>query len=600
MSTKRRSGWLASAAGLILLLAATAAAAPAGGGAPAATQLGFATPETGATVRGMARIAVRKSDPGGYVAFRIDDRFAHATVAPFEMRWDTSTTRDGEHTVQADAYDDSGAHEGTSSIRVKVANQVPLTDKEGVKLTVRFRQNEVVDRQVTGSGELGELALDETLPPGLEELAARLTASMSEIVLDAFYKGSRSLLRHRIRKGGLLIGASQRELSEMGKYATVEVSRNGLALPILSSPDRPRIPLGEISFALADFPVKEGDTWRSPLGVIPDLLKRQIVFVRAEHTFNGVWYFQGRECAKITSKYTLPDIELPLSGAFLSARATPTWQIEFTQGAAVSGYPAPGVAPGGAGSGALSGLDYREQWRAQRRMALEALRQQRRLRPTRSRLRELYLQQLGLAQPGAAGTATAPAAPQVVQSAKLTDLGGTRTTWLAVESGKILRTEDEIRGRLSFSFGSEAAPSGAGAVGMPAMPPMPGGMPVPTGLPAMISGVAGMPGLVMPGMPGAAGALAPGAQGGIPPEFAQMGRQLLGQGISAETIAQMASQRLGRTISAQEVRQATGGEPGTAGPPGATAAEGGTEGPKKVPPSLTYSLTLVTQLVGPT
>ncbi|MBN1458416.1 MAG: hypothetical protein JXA57_02695, partial [Armatimonadetes bacterium] len=83
------------------------------------------SPEPGATLRGTALLKVTWANPTGYVVFRIDDKFAYATTAPFEMRWDTSSAVDGQHVIAVDAYDASARYAGGASVSVVVENTVP-------------------------------------------------------------------------------------------------------------------------------------------------------------------------------------------------------------------------------------------------------------------------------------------------------------------------------------------------------------------------------------------------------------------------------------------------------------------------------------------
>jgi len=267
------------------------------------------SPESDAKLRGVAAITANSPNASGYIVFRVDGEFAYATTVPFRMRWDTSTTNDGSHVVRVDAYDSSGNSTGSNSIKVVVENAIP-TPESGVLLTVKFGERDVLSRQVTGHGELAALQADQVLPEGFDALSADFKGELNQTVLDASYEGVTALVRDRLRSASLTAEGVRRPVTEVGQYAMVQVSRNGLTVPASTATTRPRIGLGEISFALADYPVMPGDTWQSPLGVVPELYKREAIFVQATHKFEGLRWFKGKECAVITSTYQIPEVPL--------------------------------------------------------------------------------------------------------------------------------------------------------------------------------------------------------------------------------------------------------------------------------------------------
>ena len=110
-------------------------------------------PEQGSKLRGTALVKVDFPNPMGYVMFRIDDRFAHATTPPFEMKWDTTSALDGEHVVSVDAYDGSARYVGSASVGIVIENAIP-TPPNGVLLTVRFDEHDMLTRTLVARGEL--------------------------------------------------------------------------------------------------------------------------------------------------------------------------------------------------------------------------------------------------------------------------------------------------------------------------------------------------------------------------------------------------------------------------------------------------------------
>ena len=139
-------------------------------GVPVGVGVEIVSPEQGAKLRGTALVKVDYQNPMGYVMFRIGDRFAYATTPPYEMRWDTTSALDGQHVISADAYDGSARYAGSASISVMVENSIP-TPPDGVLLTVRFDEHDLLARVITARGELSALQADEALPTGFEALA---------------------------------------------------------------------------------------------------------------------------------------------------------------------------------------------------------------------------------------------------------------------------------------------------------------------------------------------------------------------------------------------------------------------------------------------
>lgn len=381
----------------------------------------IAAPEPGAKLRGLAVVEVEWDDPSGYVIFRVGDRFAYATTQPYEMRWDTSTTLDGRHIVSADAYDRSGGYAGASSISVMVENAIP-TPPEGVLLTVLFDEHDLMTREIVARGELSSLGAGEGLPAGFDVLAGDLRCTLNQSVMDTFYEGASTLLRNRLRIGALVVDGESRTLPEVGLYAMVQISRNGLAIPATAATTKPRLGLGEVSAALRDYPVVPGDTWEAPIGVVCDLYTRRAVFVRARHTFDGLRWFRGRECAVVTSSYTIPKLPLlePKSRETAAAAglAPSPYRIELTQQR--------GMRARGGGRGMRS------------------------MRGERGAMRRGAGARRGAAATPRPGAAPGRAAAGEVESARLVDLEGTRRTYLTRATGTVLRTEDTILGKVEF------------------------------------------------------------------------------------------------------------------------------------------------------
>jgi hypothetical protein len=382
----------------------------------------------------------------------VDGEFVYASTSPYEVRWDTSTVADGSHIIRADAYDNSGNYAGSSSIKVLVENTIP-TPEGGVLLTVKFGEHDIFNRIVTGRGEMSALRADQVLPQGFDVLAGELRGELNQTVLDAYYEGVTALVRNRLRTASLTAEALRQSVPEVGQYTMVQVSRNGLTIPASSATSRPRLGLGEVSLAFADYPVLPGDTWESPLGAVYDLYTRRAIFVQARHTFEGLRWFRGRECAVVSSSYTLP--ELPLLEKAPAAQPQTTaaaaigdgFQVALTGGRrGGGGMRGGGGARGGgmrAGGGMRGGAGGRGGTRGGAARAGATAR-------GGGARRGAARGRTGQAAPGGAGRIT----PQALESARLVTLEGERITYVTRESGRIVHTEDTIRGKVEFRAGA--------------------------------------------------------------------------------------------------------------------------------------------------
>lgn len=447
-NTRRRLLWpvvlaalAASAVGLLWTTvrpALAVAANPAGarpGAAATSTDLPnsfggvqILAPQSGAKLRGLTRIKAEWPNARGYAVFRVDGKFMYATTPPYEMRWDSSTAKDGKHVVTVDAYDSSTRYAGSASIGVVVENSIDCPP-EGVLLTVRFDERDQLGRQISARGELEALRANEVLPAGFDVLSGELRGRLSQSVLDTLYEGTSALVRNQLRTGSLIIGGTSRPVSEAGRYAMVQISPNGLAVPETAGGTRPRLGMGEVSISLADYPVLPGDTWHKPMGVVCDLYTRRAIYVQGTHTFEGLRWFRGRECAVVISKYTVR--ELPLfSGDVQQVAATlppsPSYTVELTQmrGSMMGGGMRGGGMRGGGMRGGRAGM-MRGGAGAQRRGPATAV------------------------PGGAPGRAAGE-----LQRVRLVDLEGTRRTFLTRESGRVLHMQDTILGSVQFQVAS--------------------------------------------------------------------------------------------------------------------------------------------------
>lgn len=377
----------------------------------------ISAPRSGESVRGMAKVFAEQPDTNGTVIFRVDDQFAFATSHPFVMRWDTKDAAEGEHTIQADAYDPSYNLIGSDTVTVRVDNAVPdAIPADGLRLVIRFREGEVLTYKAWARGTLEGAKTGEVIPAALTPLAGQLTANIGLTVLDAG-RGGPALVRVRLRNGLITFGATRAQLPET--RASLVIGNQGLAAPPTRVANRPRVGLGEIGLLIPSEPLREGDAWDSRMTVVVELQARKPIQVMGSHTFQGVWWYDGEPCARINSTYTLPTVPLVLNPGQVTAQAPAAsrFGLSLTQG------------PGGMGGrgGMMGGMG-------------------------------------GMGGPGGMmggmGRTGGPGAGASADSAQLVGLSGTRTTWISLRRGKVVRTEDRIEGSLSIrTAGAGGAPT---------------------------------------------------------------------------------------------------------------------------------------------
>ena len=136
--------------------------------ASAQAQIKIESPESGATVRGVARIRVTgtEADSGGWISFGIQpsgEEYVAATTFPFELKWNTQLRDgndkqaypDGRYTVAAVAYDGSGKKLSQDSVRLIVANSI-RSSEVGAPLLLRthYRRGPRLSYEVEGSGRV--------------------------------------------------------------------------------------------------------------------------------------------------------------------------------------------------------------------------------------------------------------------------------------------------------------------------------------------------------------------------------------------------------------------------------------------------------------
>jgi hypothetical protein len=387
---------------------------------PLTTKITITSPTTQAALKGIVEVKIAGLEKGGFVIFRLDDAFAYATAYPYTMRWDTQGAEDGKHVIRVNAYAPNGRMVGVTSQTVEVKNRLPVTGEGGVSLGIRPPMGGVVVRDMEATSTVAGLGGDTVLPGSLLGLKSRLFARIGQSI-SSVSPGGPAEIRSTLRQGNISADNKSLPFPEKGFYGIFTQSPSGLAIPPSPESQRPRIGLAEISLEAPPGKVAVGTTWVAPMRVVPDLVRRNSIQVMGTHTFEGLWWRQNRRCARISSSYEIG--EVALAGGASSLEGTGAPQLEnvgdldtLTNSTADSMM--------SAGSGADSGI--------------------------------AGIFGEGGSQPQAAGTATPPVSESKTlteqEVARLTGLTGSRTTWIDIDKGVVVRIEDAISG--TFAFGS--------------------------------------------------------------------------------------------------------------------------------------------------
>ncbi|PYS12164.1 MAG: hypothetical protein DMG15_15320 [Acidobacteria bacterium] len=118
------------------------------------------SPINGATVVGTITLTVTASDNVGVggVQYYLDNvpLGAEQTVSPYSMSWNTTTTTDGAHTLQAVARDTTGNTGQSGVITVQISNGVPISFKQAASSTSDANAT-TISRAFTSAATAGNL-----------------------------------------------------------------------------------------------------------------------------------------------------------------------------------------------------------------------------------------------------------------------------------------------------------------------------------------------------------------------------------------------------------------------------------------------------------
>ena len=302
------------------------------------------SPADGAVVRGITKVTASKDKPGGYVSIFVDGSFAKATVAPFELDWDTRPSGDGPHTISITGYGASGEVEGTAETRVDVRNAIgqEALPQEGIPLRYRYKEKEKWEYEVrvtAQAGAKGEVPLPAaTMQSGtLSALVAQRVENIKDVVpppppaaaagQPAAAGGQSGTPQPRkpetvatiitqVRTGRLDSPGTGGRLPQAGQAARSSRTLDGRVMPVAAPGGQP-IALGNLSIVFPPDPVKVGDKWNAPMTILPVLRSSAVAKVNAEHKVEGVQWEQGLETVRIVSTFKVGSLPVGVGGMAL-------------------------------------------------------------------------------------------------------------------------------------------------------------------------------------------------------------------------------------------------------------------------------------------
>lgn len=302
------------------------------------------SPADGAVVRGITKVTASKDKSGGYVSFFVDGSFAKATMAPFEIDWDTRPSGDGPHTVTVTGYGASGEVEGTAETRVDVRNAIgqEALPQEGIPLRYRYKEKEKWEYEVRVSaqaGAKGEVPLPAAaLESGtLAALVTQRVENVKEVIPPAPPAAAGAppvagsgqsaagqprkpetvaMVVTQVRTGRLDSPGAGGRLPQVGQAARSSRTLDGRVMPVAAPGGQP-IALGNLSIVFPPDPVKVGDKWNAPMTILPVLRSSAVAKVNAEHKVEGVQWEQGLETVRIVSTFKVGSLPVGVGGMAL-------------------------------------------------------------------------------------------------------------------------------------------------------------------------------------------------------------------------------------------------------------------------------------------
>ena len=282
------------------------------------------SPADGATVRGLTKVIATKLEPSGYMIFFVDGKFVRATIAPYELNWDTALSGDGPHTISVIGYGATGAMQGSTEVRVEVRNTISeaTLPQEGVLLRYRFKPKAKWSYSVSVQAQAG--AKGETPLPAVAEQGGSLRAVVTQQVEDVKERPASSspaeqavaTILTTITEDTINAPGADGALPQAGQTARSSCTTDGEVTP-LPGPGAAPIALGNLCLQFPPEPVKVGDKWTAPMTVLPVLRSTAVARVTAQHQVESVQWEQGYETMRIVSTFKVSALPVGVQGMSL-------------------------------------------------------------------------------------------------------------------------------------------------------------------------------------------------------------------------------------------------------------------------------------------
>lgn len=312
---------VAGSAGAALLLSLA-------GGAARAQGIHVLRPAHNAIVRETVQVKVAPNDlpPGGYVAISIDDNFRIAQELPKNpdspvFIWDTKGTvaqpvKDGNHTITITVFTANSKIVGTDEVPVRVANQIPMSDKEAFKFTYhwakqpRLAYHRESAMTVPGDQSGGDVtaAVDTSgaaAPPPPDQV---LESSLLEFVRTVEGPTATKAVVRDLVAGGTVTNRGQAQA--ILKTYDVEPRRRTVdARGVILSRELTSDLADHIGFAIPELPARRiliGASWQSPAQIPLNWDGSSAAYVMAECQLVGFEWQNNYPTAKIHETYSGP------------------------------------------------------------------------------------------------------------------------------------------------------------------------------------------------------------------------------------------------------------------------------------------------------
>ncbi len=314
-------------------------------------------PEPGAVVRGVVQIVADKPDPTegtyawkvGHIGQEAEAQFQANTVAGLPFLWDTSVRNekgervypDGEYLVIANGLNDSGELEGSATVLVRIANEIPPADvADGVKLQINLKTADVLNYVFNGDEKISlDMTTQQTPDAQPNVIQTTLEGAYTLKMLSGAGDGMGGFCRQTCTDGVLYPqNASPFYINDVDKAFMQDYVGDGVIGPYKAQD--PHFALGESYLQLPSRVLTLGSPpWKSDLALVLELFSQYRLVVTAENRLDGFEWVRGERCARIKSDFNEPNLEFeaPISGQLYKIKGISGTRITYF--AYERGYP---------------------------------------------------------------------------------------------------------------------------------------------------------------------------------------------------------------------------------------------------------------------